>query len=356
MAYASASLSESDLLRVEGSPEDQDRIRHFTTGDAGLVAYVERGLLGAEEGTFHRFVEYNTFRRDAEPIEEGWAAERYSPDRIEEHLCGHSMRRQTPQELAELPACDDDWHMTHDNGGRPFLVTIGRALEGHPSVSSASAAAARVDVTIYREPPDTFVSIVDRIPRGYTAHSQLVARYEHVARVFVPPPSPANIQECEEVIARQLAPATGGGSVDSDDDNVSDVADNDTEGVLGEMVSTAHLYGRTDPGWVVGNSILVHIGPDGDGERYCFIGESVYEFTAPDRITEFHSYVGNNDVPYPIAASESRIHFMINSADHVDRNLFPEDGELWDAYSWFYDREPHTSAAQNVCTVQERLW
>jgi len=56
-----------------------------------------------------------------------------------------------------------------------------------------------------------------------------------------------------------------------------------------------------------GNSILLRIGK----ERYVSIGCDIYEFSTPgDKILEYWSSVGNNDVPQPVAIGEKNTYFM----------------------------------------------
>ena len=51
-----------------------------------------------------------------------------------------------------------------------------------------------------------------------------------------------------------------------------------------------------------GNSILLRIG-DANEFRYVYIGCTVFEFTADEKVIKYVSSVGNNCVPYPYAES-----------------------------------------------------
>ncbi len=66
----------------------------------------------------------------------------------------------------------------------------------------------------------------------------------------------------------------------------------------------------TSPYMMHGNSILVHLGP----KRYVFVGLTVIQFTTNDVILDYVSYVGNNDVPYPIAYGVDNIYFILDGA------------------------------------------
>ena len=56
-----------------------------------------------------------------------------------------------------------------------------------------------------------------------------------------------------------------------------------------------------------GNSILLKISK----KTYVFIGSDVYEFTIDDDIVEYHSPVGRDSVPYPIAIGKNNIYFPV---------------------------------------------
>tara|TARA_B100000287_G_scaffold404363_1_gene426969 strand:+ start:22599 stop:23171 length:573 start_codon:yes stop_codon:yes gene_type:complete len=79
-----------------------------------------------------------------------------------------------------------------------------------------------------------------------------------------------------------------------------------------------------------GNSILLRIG----NLRYVYIGEEVREFSTDERITKYHSPVGNSDVPYPTADGPTKTYFML------DMKYVPNDKikkiERKDAYQYYY--------------------
>jgi len=65
------------------------------------------------------------------------------------------------------------------------------------------------------------------------------------------------------------------------------------------------IFLGTNLGKHVGNTILLKIGP----KRYAYIGEWVVEFEIADEIIEFYSYIGANDVPYPVAVGTEYVYF-----------------------------------------------
>ena len=92
-----------------------------------------------------------------------------------------------------------------------------------------------------------------------------------------------------------------------------------------------------------GNTILVHI----SANRYLCIAEWIFEFeTNGDKIQEFHSQVGNSDVPYPLAVGDKYIYFLISkgSEGYLSKDFF-EDFPIkhkWaiDAYSRLWGQGP----------------
>lgn len=168
-------------------------------------------------------------------------------------------------------------YLTHDNGGRMFLVT-------HQSSGQC---------TVHKRPHNVFSEHV----RAYT-----VAVWESSA-----------------LVRRVLA-----GVAQSDYPNFS------------------------------GNSVLIE---EASG-RYIFVGHTVYAFECNNgaAITNLYSYVGNSDVPYPVAVSETAVYFML---DHVTvpRHCFGDFTNWLDGYQYFYDtlkcpKEPKFSGLAILC---ERL-
>ncbi len=76
----------------------------------------------------------------------------------------------------------------------------------------------------------------------------------------------------------------------------------------------------TSPYMMHSNSILVHLGP----KRYIFAGLAVIQFTTKDNILDYVSYVGNSDVPYPIAYGVDNIYFILDGA-YIRRRTLEKD-------------------------------
>lgn len=80
-----------------------------------------------------------------------------------------------------------------------------------------------------------------------------------------------------------------------------------------------------------GNSVLIEL----PGNRYVYVGWNIYEFTSQEPILKYYSYLGNNDVPYPVALSKNYAFFMLDKV-YVARNEFPKGIDWADAYGAFY--------------------
>lgn len=76
----------------------------------------------------------------------------------------------------------------------------------------------------------------------------------------------------------------------------------------------------------VGNSILVHL----KDNQYMFIGLRIFTFATPehDKITHYHSDIGPNDFPYPVAVGNKYAYFMFEEYKYVAKSLFPT-GTVW---------------------------
>jgi hypothetical protein len=102
----------------------------------------------------------------------------------------------------------------------------------------------------------------------------------------------------------------------------------------------------------VGNSILLYV----SGNKYIHIGTSIYEFQIDDKVDQYFSMVGNNDVPYPVLLGTENVYFMLeHDHSYLPRDVFPANFTKvqWeDAYAYFYGwRDPVTDERR---TNQER--
>lgn len=79
----------------------------------------------------------------------------------------------------------------------------------------------------------------------------------------------------------------------------------------------------------IGNSLILHVKDD----EYIYIGWIIYKFTICDGIKEFHSEVGNSDVPYPYIIGNEYTYLLI---EHVKVNNASIEGyrneDIYDLY------------------------
>jgi len=85
-----------------------------------------------------------------------------------------------------------------------------------------------------------------------------------------------------------------------------------------------------------GNSILLHV----SSNKYIHVGTSIYEFQMDDKVDQYFSMVGRNDVPYPVLLGTENVYFMLED-DHsyLPRDMLPADltkAQWEDAYTYFY--------------------
>jgi len=197
-----------------------------------------------------------------------------------------SRKKESPSKLKKS-------YFTHDNGGSPFLVYIGRDT-----------------VEIYKNP--NYFDTEERNDKN--EYTVLVKKYDKIQKIFIgqSPMEPRQPRSSSSGSRKRLKAAS----------------------------RPRKLSGKHDPDFD-GNSILLKLKDD----RYVFIGERIYEFSTSEPITTYYSLVGNSDVPYPVALSDNYVYFMLGGrdnvlAEYVDRSFFPEDTDWRDAYTQYYQLFP----------------
>jgi hypothetical protein len=89
--------------------------------------------------------------------------------------------------------------------------------------------------------------------------------------------------------------------------------------------------------------------------KYAFVGDSVYTFVTDEPILSYHSQIGNNDVPYPVAVGVSKVYFMLD-AEYVIRSAFGEKDDWEGCYSHFYELGSSAKyPMQDVCYIFDPL-
>ncbi len=78
-------------------------------------------------------------------------------------------------------------------------------------------------------------------------------------------------------------------------------------------------YDGVPPRQAIGNSVLLRI-----GNRYVFIGESIFEFQPlkGDTIESFYSDIGNSDVPYPYAVGKTHVYILLHDYVAIAHEFF----------------------------------
>ena len=83
-----------------------------------------------------------------------------------------------------------------------------------------------------------------------------------------------------------------------------------------------------------GNSILIKV----TKYRYIFVGHAIYQFDTDEEILDYISYMGNSDVPYPVAYGSEYVYFMLNEEKikRSDMELDATVANAGDIYGEFY--------------------
>eukprot|EP01124_Arcella_intermedia_P033303 TRINITY_DN7950_c0_g1_i1.p1 TRINITY_DN7950_c0_g1~~TRINITY_DN7950_c0_g1_i1.p1 ORF type:complete len:158 (+),score=13.89 TRINITY_DN7950_c0_g1_i1:74-547(+) len=110
--------------------------------------------------------------------------------------------------------------------------------------------------------------------------------------------------------------------------------------LLGQQRLVLHLedykrvfIGDHPSGPYPGNTLLVQTSDN----KYTYVGESIYVFRVEDgdQIVEYHSPVGNSDVPYPYAIGKVNTYFMLDREWISNKSLnLKKDG-----YDQFYSHK-----------------
>ena len=94
--------------------------------------------------------------------------------------------------------------------------------------------------------------------------------------------------------------------------------------------TSADLCGKS----AVGNTLLLHL----PGKKYMHIGRGITEFTIDDKVDDYFSLVGNNDVPYPVLLGTENVYFLLDNAYYPRSAFTKKMSKLdWeDAYQYYF--------------------
>lgn len=163
-------------------------------------------------------------------------------------------------------------YLIHDNGGRPFKVTI--------------------------KGKKAFISVICDYPGE---NNEVV--YEPIVRRTL---GPLEFSFIKEFIGL---------------DNYDKIVDKKITG-----------YKPTPSNKTKGNSILFQVKSDRlKQHKYIYVGSEIYSFYTNELITKYYSPIGNNDVPYPYAISKNNIYLMVEK-----KVLNREAIYLKDPYDQYY--------------------
>jgi len=196
----------------------------------------------------------------------------------------------------------------HDNGGTPFKVCAIRDADD-----------ILLSVAVYKQgtEPHTFLHQRPGDDEGDAdedsdededinqRYDDLVVKYENPLEIFVD------------------------GSVDDFEDDYKDDYKDYADDVQDQVVPGIDLSPGPDPLDEPGNTMLVDIGSAAhqDSFLYLWIGERVVTFTTLEPFDDYHSFIGNNDVPYPIGLTEKYVYFFAPCLPVRHRNLATDDDD-----------------------------
>jgi hypothetical protein len=88
------------------------------------------------------------------------------------------------------------------------------------------------------------------------------------------------------------------------------------------------------PGFCCSAPLLLHL----TGKKYMHIGHGITEFTIDDKVDDYFSLVGNNDVPYPILLGTENVYFLLDNAYYPRSAFTAKMSKLdWeDAYQYYF--------------------
>lgn len=147
-------------------------------------------------------------------------------------------------------------------------------------------------------------------------------------------------------------------TVDSDYEDTDDIDDTDYEYTDKPILKIKKFIGYwsgydTSEYKSHGNSILVQLSK----YDYIFIGKIVYSFKTNDVITDYVSYLGNSDVPYPVAFGEENLYFMVEyqyiSHDHINTKI--EFKYADDLYDELYSKYRSRKEKKNIKKIKKKI-
>ena len=229
----------------------------------------------------------------------------------------HNLLMATPQILgsgADGPS--KATYLVHDNGGRPFKITVQGDPPGAPKAVQVFKAIDEDDEDGEGDGGAPGSGVQCRVITAGELQRELGAE------------GPLLVQMAPEAEGEEEEDA----EEDAEDEEVPKYEEEPCVSFSAEsvFVGQSPKHGaRFD-----GNSLLLHL----EGLKYVFVGENVFSFTAKSPITKYVSPVGNSDVPYPWAMDEQGFRYLMTSSVIVTGKLFEDSDTDTDPYDLFFDR------------------
>jgi hypothetical protein len=235
------------------------------------------------KGYIYKYISFNKFDDKETKIGKGYEKnKKITKEYIKKKYCDPSRELLTKKMIKnndkiKVSHPNTKSYFIHDNGGRPFLVYIGKN-EAH----------------IYRKPDENTKYFIDEDELDSSNNT----KWAYITKV-------KTYQFINKFIGKSIK---------------------------NPMTKFSAGHGPK----FNGNSILLELKP----KKYVSIGWIIYEFTTEDKILEYYSSVGNNDVPYPVAFGEKTIYFMLDKV-YISKDKWPKMTKVMksDAYQYFYGHE-----------------
>jgi hypothetical protein len=108
-----------------------------------------------------------------------------------------------------------------------------------------------------------------------------------------------------------------------------------------------------------GNSLLIKLGKK---NTYLYIGSVIYVFQSDDIILDYISYMGGNDVPYPVAYTNEYVYFMLDCkkvkrSDLVLSATVSNAGNIYGEFYGHINNNPNLKKTSFKCKIlAQRLY
>jgi len=319
------------------------------TEDDGIMRILRlEGIINKSENSIYEWEKYNMFESDPTAIPDGYILKIRKCDECGDNLCDRCVnRRKSWLERCRFGSkiraedyvpviivhTNTDMYYIHDNMSRPFKVYVDKRNK---------------KFYVYKINPNVIFD--------YNCDCGFYCKYDTVITTEVMSVSHVSVND-------QL--------IDNDNDNEEE---DEKECACGreneyydylvyesfyEKIFIPDGYYTTmdkNRNWVtknndryIGNTILVYLGsPDTSAEKdnihkYLTIESAINELFLDEKIDEYCSLVGNNDVPYPVAVSRNYMYFMCDLCrEPLEKYKNVPKNKYYNAYHYFYG---------NTCTV-----